>query len=208
MAPVRLGYMTDEIDARGWPPIDPDDGWAQILTDLQRDLLEIDPGHVVRQVKQKFGVLCVYVTASDAALANAVHERITAAEQQSATTCERCGEPGQLVQRDGGWYRTACRAHAQPAHRWPPCPWPGWALLYSRLIVDLVGTDEDLVVEAVDVRGGQLHVEVAASSPDRHIAAMRYVAGAEDISLMTCVVCGDDAEVPDGQVPPLCEEHL
>ncbi|MGA5538622.1 hypothetical protein [Mycolicibacterium nivoides] len=37
-----------EDSANGWPPIDPSDGWALILTDLKRDLQQIDPGHVVR----------------------------------------------------------------------------------------------------------------------------------------------------------------
>ncbi|WP_139360200.1 hypothetical protein [Mycobacterium sp. D16Q16] len=107
--------MTEPESQNGWPRIDPDDGWAQILTDLQRDLLEIDPGHTVRQVKQKFGVLCVYVTASDPALAEAVHERITAAEEQSTRTCERCGLPGRIQQKPNGWLQALCGEHAAEA---------------------------------------------------------------------------------------------
>ncbi|ROZ56317.1 hypothetical protein EEB12_21705 [Rhodococcus sp. WS1] len=68
--------------------------------------------------------------------------------------------------------------------------------------------DEDLVVECVDVRDGELHVEVRGSGTDRHNAAMALVADAEDASLCTCVVCGADAEIPDGPIPALCEEHL
>lgn len=196
-----------EQSANGWPPIDPSDGWAQILTDLQRDLQQIDPDHVVRQVKQKFGVLRVYVTSSDPALAAAVTERIRDAETESARTCEKCGRPGQLHQRDSGWYRTVCDLHAQPPHRWPTCPWPGWALLYARLIAALVRIDEDLIVEGVEVWDGELHVEVRASDEVRMTAVMRLIAGAEDESLMTCVVCGADTDVPHEPVPPLCEEH-
>lgn len=92
-------------------------------------------------------------------------------------------------------------------HRWPGCPWPGWAQLYARLICDLVNIDEDLVVESVDVRDGELHVEVRGAGADRHDAAMARVADAEDQSLMTCVVCGEEADVPEDPVPPLCEEH-
>lgn len=199
--------MTETDDGYGWPPTDPNDGWAELLTDLRADLERIDPHLVVRQVKQKLGTLEVWAEASDPELASAVHQRIAEAERQSAVTCERCGAPGQLHQRDNGWVRVECDVHSQPAHRWPACPWPGWALLYARLIRDLVNIDEDLVVESVDVRDGELHVEVRGAGADRHNAALARVADAEDQSLMTCVVCGEEADVPEDAVPPLCEEH-
>ncbi|MDO2981412.1 MULTISPECIES: hypothetical protein [Mycobacteriaceae] len=99
-------------DAHGWPPIDPDDGWATLLTELRDDLLRIDPGHTVRQVKQKAGLLEVWVEPSDPSLADAVHERIVAAQELSAVTCERCGQPGQVIQRGDGWYQPLCALHA------------------------------------------------------------------------------------------------
>lgn len=199
--------MTENGDGHGWPPIDPNDGWAELLAALREDLLRIDPRLVVRQIKQKGGVLDVWAETSGTELDDAVRERIAEAERQSAVTCERCGAPGQLHQRDNGWVRVECDVHSQPAHRWPACPWPGWALLYARLICDLVNIDEDLVVESVDVRDGELHVEVRGAGADRHDAAMARVADAEDQSLMTCVVCGEEADVPEDPVPPLCEEH-
>ncbi|OCB66218.1 hypothetical protein A5729_12445 [Mycobacterium vulneris] len=97
----------------GWPPIDPDDGWAKLLTELRADLERIDPGLVVRQVKQKGGQLCVWAEASDPTLADAVHDRIAAAEAQSAVTCECCGRPGRIQQRSDGWYQSLCGACAQ-----------------------------------------------------------------------------------------------
>lgn len=99
----------------GWPPMDTDDGWSQILTDLQRDLAQIDPGLVVRQVKQKAGSLEVWAEASDPALADAVHRRITAAQELSARTCERCGRPGHVRQKPSGWYQALCDEHAAEA---------------------------------------------------------------------------------------------
>lgn len=107
--------MIRDTDARGWPPIDPDDGWAGILTALRDDLKRIDPFLVVRQVKQKFGALEVWVAESDPALADAVRERITAAEEQSARTCERCGKPGRIQRRPDGWYQALCQQHAAEA---------------------------------------------------------------------------------------------
>lgn len=95
----------------GWPPIDPDDGWGGILTDLQRDLGHIDPNLVVLQVKQKAGILEVWVEASEPELAGAVNARIAAAEELSARTCERCGQPGRIRQRVDGWYQALCDEH-------------------------------------------------------------------------------------------------
>lgn len=197
-----------EQSANGWPPIDPADGWAQILTDLQRDLRQIDPGHVVRQVKQKFGVLKVWAEASDPALADAFHDRIAVAEQQSSITCERCGVPGRLHQRDSDWYSTLCDVHAQSSHRWPGCPWPGWALPYARMITDLVRIDPDLVVESVDVRAGELRVAVLGVEDDqRSWPVYSRIAAAVDETGMTCVVCGAETDAPDDPIPPLCAKH-
>lgn len=105
-APIDLTPPT------GWPPIDPGDGWAGILTDLQRDLAQIDPGLVVRQVKQMAGSLEVWAEASAPELESVVHDRITAAERQSAQTCERCGRPGHVRQKPSGWYQALCDEHA------------------------------------------------------------------------------------------------
>lgn len=105
----------DLTRSTGWPPIDPDDGWAKLLTDLRDDLERIDPGLVVRQVKQKGGTLSVWAEASAPELADAVHARITAAEDESGRTCERCGQPGTIRQRADGWYQALCAQHAEAA---------------------------------------------------------------------------------------------
>lgn len=134
-APTLWGIATGEDDARGgyhwtrgwfeqlagvqlpcgWPPIDPDDGWAAILTVLRDDLERIDPGLVVRQVKQKFGVLRVHVDVSAPELEAAVRERIAVAGRRSAETCERCGRPGRIQQKASGWYQALCEEHASQA---------------------------------------------------------------------------------------------
>lgn len=107
--------MTELESPNGWPPIDPDDGWAAILTALRDDLLRLDPGHTVRQVKQKFGELSVWAETGDPAVADAVRERIAAAEEQSARTCERCGRPGRIQQKPNGWLQALCDEHAAEA---------------------------------------------------------------------------------------------
>ncbi|SHR99569.1 Uncharacterised protein [Mycobacteroides abscessus subsp. abscessus] len=108
-APIDLTGPT------GWPLIDPGDGWAGILTDLQRDLDRIDSDLVVRQVKQKGGVLEVWAEASDPARADAVHRRILQAQEQSVRTCERCGAPGRVRQKPSGWWQALCDEHAAEA---------------------------------------------------------------------------------------------
>lgn len=113
--PLDTSTPIDLTPPTGWPPIDPGDGWAGILTELQRDLERIDPDLVVRQVKQKFGVLEVWAEASAPGLADAVHERITAAQELSARTCERCGRPGRVRQKPSGWYQTLCDEHTVEA---------------------------------------------------------------------------------------------
>lgn len=107
--------VIDLTPPTGWPPIDPGDGWAGILTDLQRDLELIDPGLVVRQVKQKAGVLDVWAEASAPGLADAVRERIREVQELSARTCERCGAPGYVRQKPSGWYQALCDEHAAEA---------------------------------------------------------------------------------------------
>lgn len=89
-------------------------GWASIVADLRRDLVELDPELRVDQVKAKFGVLRVYVAAGDLSVVAAVRERIAEAETASARTCEECGRPGSL-RTDRPWVAMLCDAHAAQA---------------------------------------------------------------------------------------------
>jgi hypothetical protein len=61
---------------------------------------------VIDQVKEKYGGLRIYTSC--------LHEEfdkfILELETESYKICEKCGEPGKL--RGGGWYITACDAHA------------------------------------------------------------------------------------------------
>lgn len=121
---VGVAGQTDRMtDENGWPPIDSDDGWATILSELRADLVRIDPGHTVRQVKEKAGVLEVWAEPSDPSLADAVHERIVAAQELSATTWKamtttsihcvefRCGLVAPSKRKTGNGI-TRCRSDA------------------------------------------------------------------------------------------------
>ncbi len=86
-----------------------------LITQLDADLRAVDPTYVVRQVKEKYGALCF--TADPSLDSDVVYQRfsvlIAAAEQPSATVCERCGAPAQLCMTNRGtwpWRKTVCSA--------------------------------------------------------------------------------------------------
>lgn len=81
-------------------------GWHDILKRLINDLFALGWDGKVLQVKEKFGCLSFYVGSAS----REAHDRIWAAEQESAKTCEECGAPG----KTGGesWLKTLCDSHA------------------------------------------------------------------------------------------------
>ena len=93
----------------------PGDGWYEIINRLSKRLeraIEALPEeerqhYRAAQVKEKFGTLRFYMTAST----DEMEEWIAEAEKDSAVTCEDCGAPGEL--RGGGWLRTLCSEHAK-----------------------------------------------------------------------------------------------
>ncbi len=78
------------------------DGWLPILDRLAGDLVLMGWDRDLHQVKEKFGTLRFYIGAGT----EEMEARIDQAEDESARTCERCGEPGEL--RRGGWQKTLC----------------------------------------------------------------------------------------------------
>ncbi len=86
------------------------DGWLGVLDALAAEIEQscIASGRsfpVFLQVKEKFGVLRVYVDGADEAIDGA----IARAERSAARTCEVCGEPGRTHQIAG--VRTRCPNH-------------------------------------------------------------------------------------------------
>jgi hypothetical protein len=79
------------------------DGWSGIVDRLLTDLRELGWKGRVAQVKEKLGTLRFYVTGVQW---DERYHRISAAEEESARTCEYCGAPGKL--RHGGWLKTLC----------------------------------------------------------------------------------------------------
>lgn len=69
-------------------------------------LNEIESLPSIKQVKEKFGTLRVYVDGGT----ERTNGLVRFAESMSAVTCEVCGNPGQLDQ-NGGWIKTHCTTH-------------------------------------------------------------------------------------------------
>jgi hypothetical protein len=81
-------------------------GWWPLLEEMHERLLTIDPPYRLCQVKEKWGVLRVYVEDKHYVDRPDVLDQIKAvvgeAVGESAVTCERCGEPGRL-RNDEEW---------------------------------------------------------------------------------------------------------
>lgn len=88
------------------------DGWEPLIRKLSERLeqliLEVPEdkreSYRASQVKEKFGSLRFYMTASSKEMEDA----ITLAEDECSSICEECGEPGKI--RHLGWSRTNCDA--------------------------------------------------------------------------------------------------
>ena len=99
--------LVDVLCAKhGFPPTqcpsDINPGWASILDRMLKQLRVIEYSGEIAQVKEKLGTLRVYLSEM-----NKQADKIVAiAEAESETTCQDCGDPGQL--RAGGWLRTLC----------------------------------------------------------------------------------------------------
>lgn len=88
------------------PRVDVCDGWRDLVCGLLADLEAMGlPELRITQVKEKFGLLRVYVNNGNETVA----ARIKMAVEVSAETCEACGAPGTL-DHVGGWYGVRCSA--------------------------------------------------------------------------------------------------
>lgn len=109
--------MTDKPDLPwsdhpAWRSVDCGPGWWPIVARLDQDLREVYPDYRVTQVKEKFGTLRYYTEG----YTDAMGVRIREAEEESARTCEECGQPGTL--RTDRWYRTLCDADEAKRQEW------------------------------------------------------------------------------------------
>lgn len=83
-------------------------GWYPLITQLDRQLAELDPVYELHQCKEKFGTLRYYAHTDQETVRNAFDALIRQAERRSALTCEVCGQSGALHAGAFSWLRTLC----------------------------------------------------------------------------------------------------
>lgn len=81
-------------------------GWAQLYRDLLSDLAANGIAACVDEAKEKFGSLRIYLEPR----VPEARPYIAAAEERSKVTCQKCGEPGELLMRNR-IVATLCPAH-------------------------------------------------------------------------------------------------
>lgn len=97
----RQAHLSERESCMG-RGVETGDGWFHILDQLCERLTALG-GVELAQVKEKFGLLRVYVDGYSAAS----EDLLAWAERASGTTCEQCGRPGKLNRR--GWQRVRCQ---------------------------------------------------------------------------------------------------
>jgi hypothetical protein len=97
-------------------------GWRRLiekfLDELEAAIAAEPPAarddYRIVQIKEKFGRLTVYLASEGTA---AMKSAIEWAGEESIRTCELCGEPGLLAERQG-WWAARCQGHEQ---------WKAWS---------------------------------------------------------------------------------
>lgn len=82
------------------------DGWFDLLSGLcaKLDALQLGPNFKIVQVKEKFGMLRVYVSDAPKEKRKEVDKLISRAESESSAICEHCGKPGKITHLNQGCY--------------------------------------------------------------------------------------------------------
>lgn len=84
------------------------DGWFGILYNLCQSIHHVGPDKFhFRQIKEKFGLLCIYYhcIGNSTEIRNLIEE----AEKESANVCEKCGSRENVTGKDFcGWFSTFC----------------------------------------------------------------------------------------------------
>ncbi|MFJ8608057.1 hypothetical protein ACIRH0_12760 [Streptomyces sp. NPDC093675] len=86
-------------------------GWHPLLLRLHEELLALDPGYQVDDLKEKLGGARIRIATASAAACAEMRARVGAAEEHSTTICEFCGAPGRRRTRcdaTEGWIKAVC----------------------------------------------------------------------------------------------------
>ncbi|MET8631761.1 hypothetical protein [Streptomyces sp. NPDC004680] len=82
-----------------------------MLLRLHEQLLGLDPGYQLDDLKEKLGIARIRITGTTALAYIEMQTLVTVAEEQSATVCEFCGAPARRRRRGDtteGWIKAVC----------------------------------------------------------------------------------------------------
>lgn len=106
-------HMLSKFDHRFPAVIDVGPGWIHIIAKLHNAIFLMNPTYKIAQVKQKLGGLRYYIdlhfqqNEDSANLKKIINNLIYVAEHQASETCELCGQPGKLTNKNH-YYITSC----------------------------------------------------------------------------------------------------
>ena len=89
--------------------IEVNEGWISLIDEMSEKISAIDPEIQYEQIKEKFGALRVYTVGGIKEKSGDVNFIIEKYVSKSLTTCQFCGEPGEL--RRDGWLSVSCDKH-------------------------------------------------------------------------------------------------
>lgn len=106
---VRLTFVDRPltIDAETYPIFNVGFGWKSILEKMFEELFAAGWDGELAQVKEKFGLLRVYLGEYTPGLA----EIVDRAETESSKVCEKCGRDAKTSAGAGCWIKTLCESH-------------------------------------------------------------------------------------------------
>ncbi len=82
-------------------------GWWPLVYPIYHKIQELNKSGAkieIRQVKEKWGALCIYVSGAPDEIRNMIRE----AEEKSIHVCEQCGKPAEPVISVRRWIYTLC----------------------------------------------------------------------------------------------------
>lgn len=132
-----------------FPPVfSVNEGWYGLLLALDSRLCSIDEHYRLYQVKEKFGALRVYLSASNEDKQLELDQVALRFSIASMFICEKCGSPGRLRKDNHHWYFTACEDHSGDN---PPLPYETFSIGGAETLRGPEMFFSDLVGVVVDV---------------------------------------------------------
>jgi hypothetical protein len=83
-------------------------GWSKLIDDMSNELSHKFPHAEYAQIKEKFGILRVYIDNVSADQRDKLNSIIERYEVLSSETCEVCGLKATRTQNDIGWISVTC----------------------------------------------------------------------------------------------------